>query len=123
MRTVSAPRGIAHLEDPPVLDLVARARGSVATGDAWLSTWLGAILASPAYQGGGTAVFVTYDENDDRADNHVYTVVVAPSVRPGTTSGARFDHYSLFATFEDLLGLDRLAGAAPAASMRSAFNL
>jgi phospholipase C len=95
----------------------------VATGDAWLAKWVPEILGSPAYQAGDTALFVTYDENDNRADNHVYTVVAAPSVRPGSTSNGRFDHYALLATIEDLLGLGRLEASASAASMRPAFNL
>jgi hypothetical protein len=95
----------------------------VGAGDAWLAAWLPAIFSSPAYQAGDTAVFVTYDEDDNGADNHIYTAVAAPSVRPGTTSAIRFDHYSLLATFEDLLGLGRLGAAAAAPSMRSAFNL
>lgn len=95
----------------------------VATGDAWLARWVPTILSSPAYRAGDTALFVTYDENDNRADNHVYTVVVAPSVGPGVVATGRFDHYSLLATVEDLLGLARLGAAASATSMRTAFNL
>lgn len=95
----------------------------VSTGDAWLASWVPAILASPAYQAGNTALFVTYDEDDNLAANHVYTVVVAPSVRPGTSAPDRFDHYALLATMEDMLGLPRLGSAAQAPTMRAAFNL
>jgi phospholipase C len=96
---------------------------SLATGDAWLSTWVPGILGSPAYRAGGTALFVTYDEDDNSANNRIYTVAVAPSVPPGTSSDAAFDHYSLLATMEDLLGLGRLGHAAAATSMRAAFHL
>lgn len=96
---------------------------TLATGDAWLAKWIPAIVASPTYQAGDTALFVTYDEDDNRADNHVYTVAVAPSVRPGTIAGDRYDHYSLLATMEDLLGLGRLGLATSATSMRPVFSL
>jgi phospholipase C len=95
----------------------------IATGDAWLATWVPKILAAPAYQGGSTALFVTYDEDDTTGGNRIYTVVVAPGVAAGTSSDAAFDHYSLLATFEDLLGLDRLGNASTATSMRAAFHL
>jgi acid phosphatase len=95
----------------------------IATGDAWLSTWVPKILASPAYQAGRTALFVTYDEDDTTGGNRIYTVVVAPSVPAATSSDAAFDHYSLLATFEDLLGLDHLGNAATATSLRAAFHL
>lgn len=96
---------------------------AIATGDAWLSMWVPKILSSPAYTAGGTALFVTYDEDDSTGGNRIYTVVAAPSVVAGTTSDAAFDHYSLLATMEDLLGVGRLGNAASATSMKAAFHL
>lgn len=94
----------------------------VDTGDTWLQTWVPRILASRAYKAGRTALVVTYDEGTD-SDNHVYTVVVSPSVRPGTLAGERFDHYSLLATAEHLLDLPCLAHACGATTMTAAFDL
>src|ERR671937_2446853 len=37
---------------------------SVQTGDSWLSSWVPKILASSSYQAGGTALVITYDEDD-----------------------------------------------------------
>jgi hypothetical protein len=48
---------------------------------------------------------------------------MAPSVKPGTVSSARFTHYSMLRTTEELLGLGFLGNAANAAGMRSAFTL
>jgi hypothetical protein len=96
---------------------------SVATGDAWLKSWMTKILASRTYQGGRTAVFVTFDEDDRLSGNLVSTIVVAPSVPSGTTSGTAFTHYSLLRTTEEMLGLSTLKNAGTAASMRSAFHL
>ncbi|MGH9069228.1 MAG: alkaline phosphatase family protein [Acidimicrobiales bacterium] len=95
--------------------------GSVAQGDAWLQGFLTAFLKSPAYRAGHTVVFVTWDEGE--SDNHVATIVVAPSTPAGTRSGRRFTHYSLLRTAEDLLGLPPLGQAASAAPMVSAFHL
>jgi phosphatidylinositol-3-phosphatase len=92
-------------------------------GDRWLSRWVPRIVRSPAYRAGATALFITYDEDDHREENRVYTVVVAPSVRPGTVAGAAFTHYSLLRTQEELLGLPLLGQAATAPSMRAAFHL
>jgi phosphatidylinositol-3-phosphatase len=92
-------------------------------GDAWLARWVPRITSSPAYRAGKTALFITYDEDDRGEGNRVYTVVVAPSVRPGTVSRSPFTHYSLLRTQEQLLGLPALGQAASAASMAGAFHL
>jgi hypothetical protein len=97
---------------------------SVATGDAWLKGFVPKVLASRQYRAGRTAVFVTWDEDGGSGANHVATLVLAPSVKPGTRAGAAYDHYSLLRTTEQLLGLTRFLGrAAAATSMRAAFNL
>ncbi|MBV8064587.1 MAG: hypothetical protein JOY73_03605 [Actinobacteria bacterium] len=93
----------------------------LASGDAWLRLWVARIVDSPSFE--STVLFVTFDEGS-AASNRVPTVVVSPSTRPGTRSTARFDHYSLLRTTEQLLGLHRyLAHAGDAASMRAAFHL
>jgi len=90
----------------------------VGTGDAWLALWVPRILSSPEYRAGGTAVFIIWDE-----DSPMPNIVVAPSVPPGTTVSAPFDHYSLLRTTEEMLGLPLLARAAAASSMRAEFRL
>src|SRR5204862_379081 len=75
------------------------------------------------WQAGNTAVFVTFDEDEGSQNNQVYTAVVAPSVKPGTHDGTRFDHYSLLRTAEDLLGLPAIGHAASATGMEQMFNL
>ena len=92
---------------------------TTATADSWLGTWLDRIVASPTYAAGHTVVFVTWDEGLDGSSNRVATVVVAPSVTPGTRASVRFTHYSLLRTTEELLGLPLLRAAANARSMRS----
>lgn len=95
---------------------------STATADRWLGLWLGRIVASPAYRAGNTVVFVTWDEGAG-SDNRVATVVIGPTVHPGTRFGRRCTHYSLLRTTEQLLGLRLLGHAATARGMLRAFNL
>lgn len=91
----------------------------VATGDAWLSSFLHELLASPAYRAGGTAIFVVWDEETPMPD-----IVISPTVHPGTVVTARMDHFALLRTTEELLGLPgRLGAAATAPSLRAPFNL
>lgn len=90
----------------------------VATGDAWLGTWVPRILDSPAYRAGRTVVFVVWDE-----PTPMPLLVIGPTVPAGSEPAAIFDHYSLLRTTEELLGLPLLANAATAASMVSSFRL
>lgn len=110
--------------------------GTIAQGDAWLSSNLPTILAGPEYTSGSTAVFVTFDEGSDDGQTgencvantsdsscHVSTIVISPSTAAGSTSATMFSHYSLLATTEQLLGLPALGQAASAATMTATFNL
>jgi hypothetical protein len=108
--------------------------GTIAQGDAWLATNLPTIFNSTAYQSGTTAVFLTWDEGEGGTSNdcatnttdigcHVATIVISPSTVPGTTSPTLFNHYSLLATAEQLLGLPALGNASSFPTMTAAFNL
>lgn len=87
----------------------------VAAGDEWLRGEVGEILASEAWKSGGV-LFITYDEADASSDNAVLTLVVAPGLGHRVSNRA-YDHYSLLATIEDLLGVPRLHEAAQAKPM------
>ncbi|NMI02277.1 alkaline phosphatase family protein [Pseudonocardia acidicola] len=96
--------------------------GTISQGDAYLSRLIPAIVDSPAYRAGDTAVFFTYDEGE--TTNRLTFIAVGPSVRPATRAAQPFDHYSLLRTTQELLGVGPLLqNAAAAASMRAAFNL
>ena len=96
---------------------------SVATGDAWLSTFLPKILSSSTYTTGGTAIFITWDEDNGSSGNHVPTLVISPYTQTSATDGASLNHYSLLRTTEDMLGLGCLANACSASDFRAAFGL
>jgi len=89
---------------------------SVPVGDQWLRQTVGLVTASPAWKA-GSVLFITWDEDDGSADNRVLTLVLTPE-HGHVVSQVAYDHYSLLATIEDLLGVPRLANAAAATPMR-----
>ena len=90
----------------------------IGTGDAWLARWVPRILAGPDYRAGRTAVFVVWDEPTPMAE-----LVIAPSVRAGTTVTGRTDHYALLRTTEEMLGLPLLGSAGTASDLRPQFGI
>ena len=109
--------------------------GTIADGDSWLASHLPTILNSAAYQGGHTAVFITWDEgsggsamescaaNTSDSSCRVAMLVISPSTPAGATSATLFNHYSLLGTTEQLLGLAKLGQAASYPTLVSAFSL
>jgi hypothetical protein len=110
--------------------------GGLVSADLFLSTWVPRILASPAYHEGGM-VIVNFDESETSdsssccgqqpnllgspLDGETGTgggrtgaVVVSSLTKPGTTSEAQYNHYSLLRSIEDVFGLDHLGFAAAA---------
>jgi hypothetical protein len=80
----------------------------------WLSQTVPLILESEAWKDNGV-LFITYDEGEDSA-NSVLTLVIRDR-QVNLRSSVAYDHYSLLASIEDLLGLPRLAQAANAEAM------
>ena len=75
--------------------------------DHWMAQTFGPLLANPRFTN-RLLFIVTFDEADKDHTNHIYTSLWGAGVRPGATSGARYDHYNLLRTVEDLLGLGTL---------------
>ncbi|MGH3497334.1 MAG: alkaline phosphatase family protein [Nocardioidaceae bacterium] len=95
----------------------------LSAGDSFLSGFVPALMRTPQYQAGNTAIFVTWDTDNRHEGNHVATLVVAPSVRPGTKDATAYNHYSLLKTVEQMLGVPELGAAAGATSMRGGMHL
>lgn len=115
---------------------IGGAPGGLVSADAFLSTWVPKILASPAYQDGGLLV-ITFDEAEfggssaDSADccneptgpntatpgivgpggGRTGALLISPHVAPGTTNDTPYNHYSFLRTVEDLFGLPYLGYA------------
>jgi len=92
--------------------------GSVAQGDTWLRTHLGALINGQSYRNGDTVIMLLWDE-----DTPMPNVFIAPTITPGTTVTTTVDHYSGLRLTEDLLGLARLGKANTAADLRAALGL
>ncbi len=95
----------------------------VATGDAWLASFLPSILASPAYLQGGL-VLLTFDEGSTNlgGGGRVATIVISPLARAGFSSAVQHDHYSLLRTIEDAWRLPCLAHACTANDLGEFFR-
>jgi acid phosphatase len=55
-----------------------------------------------------TLVVITYDEGSYVLKNQIYTVLIGPSVIPGSTNNDRHTHYSLIRLLEEEWGLNHL---------------
>ncbi|MFE2379384.1 chitosanase [Streptomyces sp. NPDC059398] len=87
--------------------------GSVKQGDSWLKKNLDGYVQWARTH--NSALMLTWDEDDgDDSDNQIATMIVGDHVKPGTKSKARYDHYSLLRTLEDMYGLPPLEKAASA---------
>ena len=81
---------------------------TVATGDAWLRTFLRPLLPNPALRRG--VIFVVFDEgtSNDGGGGHVPALTLGPLVRAGSRTSMRLDHYGLLGTIERAWGLPLL---------------
>lgn len=95
-------------------------QGLIATGDAFLSSTVGAIMSSPAWTG-NSAIFIAWDESDftgsgfngfgddtgccdaisGKGGGHVVTLVISHSNHSAVQSGVAYNHYSLLRTIQD----------------------
>jgi len=76
----------------------------VATGDAWLRSWLTLVLAGPNYAANDTEIVVTFDEGTAN-DNRIATIVISPATPAGARSTTKYTHYSLFYSTARILGI------------------
>jgi hypothetical protein len=83
--------------------------GSIAHGDQWLSSHLGAYTTWAANH--NCLLVVTTDEDDNSHANHITTILAGAHITPGQYP-ARTDHYGLLHTLLDSFKLAPFAGAA-----------
>ena len=98
---------------------------SVASGDEWAAAFIATLLDSSEYRAGRTAIFVTFDEDDRTAGNHIPTIVISPSVHAGVVVTTAFNHCNMQHTTIQLLTVApyRFAGCPNTSSMRAPFGL
>ena len=112
----------------PAQDLSTRA-------DAWLQSWVPAIMAGPDWQAGRLAILIVWDEgsgadigtggdctNSSLSGCHIPLLVLSPATSH-VVDGSQYTLYSVLRTTEEILGLPLLGKAATANSMRAAFGL
>jgi len=85
--------------------------GSIAAGDSWLAAHL-AGYANWA-KANDSLLIVTWDEDDNHADNRIATIVYGAGVRPGTYD-VPINHYSVLSTVQEIYGLPKTGQAASA---------
>jgi hypothetical protein len=93
----------------------------VATGDAWLSTHLPAILRSPQFA--GSVLFLVWDEGTSviGGGGQIPLVTVSPWTPPGTRIATAANHYNLLRTIEDAWSLAPLGQSATAGAITAFF--
>ena len=95
---------------------------SVAMGDAFLASFVPAIIGGPAFA--DSVLFITWDEGTSTSGGggHVATIVVSPLVKPGTVSAVALTHYSLLRTIEEAWNLGCLSHSCAASDLREFFT-
>ncbi len=115
--------------------------GLISAGDTFLSDTVGAIMASPAWDG-NSVIFVTWDESDftNAPDNfgfgdtsgccnanpgggHVLTIVISHSNHSAVSSNTAYNHYSMLATIEGGWKLGCLANTCDTANVPAMTDL
>ena len=96
--------------------------GLISTGDAFLSTTVGEIMNSPAFNG-NSVIFITWDESDfpfsdvsgccdavpGAGGGHVVMITISHSSHAPRTSNVAYNHYSMLSTIEQGWSLGCLA--------------
>jgi len=89
--------------------------GSITTADTWLAARVGG-YANWA-KANKSLLIVTWDEDDDSADNRIATIFYGAGVKPGTYEQP-INHYNVLSTIQEIYGLPKTgqAAGAPAVS-------
>lgn len=99
--------------------------GSLKEADNWLKQYIEPLLANPDFQKDGILI-VTFDESfksdPDHGGGHITTVVIGPLAKERFTDATFYQHESLFATLEEILGLPRLKLVENVAVFENAFK-
>ena len=90
----------------------------VKAGDAWASTFVPTMLASPEYQAGKSVIIITWDEANAKTTKMPY-IVISPYTKAGGTTDVRYDHYSTLKGVQQMLGVSPLLGHAADATVSS----
>jgi phosphatidylinositol-3-phosphatase len=90
----------------------------IRAGDAWTSTFVPTMLASPEYKAGKSVIIITWDEANAKTTKMPY-IVISPYTKAGGTTDVRYDHYSTLKGVQQMLGVSPLLGHAADATVSS----
>lgn len=90
----------------------------IEAGDAWASSYIPTMLATPEYQAGGSAIILTWDEANSKTTK-VPFIVISPYTTAGGVSSINYNHYSTLAGIEQMLGVTPLLGHAADGTVNS----
>lgn len=93
--------------------------GSVPEGDAWLKVHLGAYAEWAKTH--NSLLIVTFDEDDNGAENHIPTIIYGAHVRPGRYA-ERISHYSVLSTILAVYTLPPFAEAVTTPPIRAIWD-
>jgi phosphatidylinositol-3-phosphatase len=104
-------------------DSCASYNDPIRQGDMWLQNNVPAILNSQAYKNGG-AVFITWDEGENKSDGPIGLIVLSPYARGhGYSNTIHYTHSSTLRTLEEIFGVSPWLGdAANATDLRDLFS-
>ena len=88
---------------------------SVATGDTWLKTNLGAYATWAKTH--NSVLLVTFDEDNSLSGNKIATVFYGQPVKAGSSTATKYTHYNVLRTLEDMYGTSHAGNAASAADI------
>ncbi|MER9589872.1 alkaline phosphatase family protein [Mesorhizobium australicum] len=93
--------------------------GTILQADAWLRAHLKTYANWSRRH--NSLLIVTFDEDDYRLENRIFTVFYGAGIKPGRY-GERIDHYSLLRTIEDIEGTAPLAATVVRKPIASAWD-
>jgi phospholipase C len=94
--------------------------GTLAQADAWLQTWIPALMSGPDWRKSRLAIVVVFDEGE--TTEQVPFVLIAPGLS-GVTVSASTNHYALTRLIDRFAGAPPLGQASSAADVASLFGL
>jgi acid phosphatase len=99
--------------------------GTLKEADDWLRQYIAPLLENPDFQKDGVLI-ITFDEaaksDSNHGGGHITTVVIGPLAKEKFADNTFYQHQSLLATIEDLLGLPRLKLVEKVPSFTNAFK-
>jgi phosphatidylinositol-3-phosphatase len=99
--------------------------GTLQEADDWLKEHIAPLISNPQFQDDGVLI-ITFDESfksdPDHGGGHISTVLIGPLVKEHFLDPTFYQHESLFATLEELMGLQRLNLVENVPDFRNAFK-